>query len=85
MRHRSGEWGRKIPLERGLGNKHRIPNGYCGRRSRITEKPPSGGFSTLEDLRAMLRQGREAAPTDWCGPQRSEDTGQAERILDALR
>lgn len=28
-----------------------------------------------------LRHGREAASPDWCGPQRSEDTGQAELPL----
>jgi hypothetical protein len=33
----------------------------------------------------MLSQGRVAAPSGWCGPQRSEDTGQAGRILDAPR
>ena len=30
-----------------------------------------------------MGQGREAAPAGWCGPQRSEDTGQTGRTLDA--
>lgn len=33
----------------------------------------------------LTGQGRVAAPSGWCGPQRSEDTGQAGRILDAVR
>lgn len=32
----------------------------------------------------FLSQGRGAALADWCGPQRSEDTGLIGRILDAL-
>lgn len=31
----------------------------------------------------LLSQGREAAPSGWRGPQRSEDTGLTGRILDA--
>lgn len=44
-------------------------------------------FAVRLPARSLQRkpgQGRAAAPAGWCGPQRSEDTGQTGRTLDAV-